>query len=726
MKTNVKRMVVLLFMLVMVMTMLPCVAFAASTDPALIDKDAKGSITVTKYATVNKANGTNSTPAKTGNATGTNGDKSTIDQSYTTLQGAEFVLVKIYDADKVMEYYNGKADTLILNTAELVEDSSGWKYNGTAVNSSDVLSGTTNANGELTFADLSVGIYILREITAPDQITVPLAEDSLISIPMVNTQYTGGGGSNNNGNAAWMYGVYVYPKNHESTGTVELTKQDQNNNKLQNVVFKLSKKEFQSNGELTTEDWKVVTTTTDNGGASTALALTTDADGKLTLANLPSGLYGTQYKLEEIYQAGTSPEGYIINSNPLYFKVNNNNTISWNAGSGEKGDCNNTNTGVIGTLTPTTDPKLSITLRNEIPSLIKKVFKNGIDFSVTNNQNANWKQDEEYRLDDAITYSLIAYVPHNVSEITYEIKDLPDVGIDDSQNWNDYAVTYADTEVALIDGSTDTSLTLNTDYTLVNASETGKGQGFNLTLTDNGKATTAGKYIQIVYKAHMNGNAKIADQGNGNTATLTYSKYIGGTDTTTYTITDEARVYTYQYQITKYKDSASTGNEISGVQFELLDAGKNTMSVIALTNPGEYRLALTGETGITTLTTANDGTILIKGLENGTYYLKETKTIDGYNLLSAPFEITLNVTEITTWSQGTGFNATGQVVKTYGSTSYNGGATDPTGTSTIINKKGFVLPQTGGMGYLLFCAVGILLIGGGAALIFGGRKKKIR
>ena len=48
------------------------------------------------------------------------------------------------------------------------------------------------------------------------------------------------------------------------------------------------------------------------------------------------------------------------------------------------------------------------------------------------------------------------------------------------------------------------------------------------------------------------------------------------------------------------------------------------------------------------------------------------------------------------------------------------------GTGTIVNKKGFVLPQTGSMGYLLFCAVGIALIAGGAALIFGGRKKKTR
>lgn len=693
MKINVKRMFPLLLVLMMCLMILSGVVYA---DDTVIEKNKNDcSITVTKYASTNGSSSGN-------NATGENGYTPDPNSGYTPLKGATFKLFKIADEDDVMNYYNGSNTTTYSPTKFSYSESGKSTYDETII--TDIKEGTTNEHGVYKFDNLSIGIYILKEVTAPSQIVAPLADPCLISIPMVNTAT-----SSNNSNAKWMYDVYVYPKNHESSGTVELIKQNQNNHKLQNVVFKLYKKEFQSNDELTTEDWKDVTTTTDNGGASTTLTLKTDADGKITLANLPAGLYGTQYKLVEIYQAGTSPEGYIINSSPLYFKVNKDNTISWNNSSGEKGNCNNTNTGVVGIPTPTTEPKLLITLCNEIPSLIKAVQENG---------GTTWKTDEQYRLDDEITYRLIAYVPKNVAELyTYEIKDIPQVGITDSGDSKAYTVTYGDAA----DNCTNALNGDNYIWESISASST-NGQGFKIKLND---ATAAGKYIQIVYKAHMNSNAVIAGIGNGNTATLTYSKYIGVTDTTTYTIKDEARVYTYQYQITKRKDTTS-GDVIPNVEFELLDSSEASMSVIALTNPGEYRLALTGETGSTkTLTTNNNGTILIKGLEKGTYYLKETKTIDGYNLLSAPFQIDLRVSETTKWTPDTGYTFKGRVVKSYGnSTTYS--LDDAKGTSTIINKKGFVLPQTGGMGYLLFCTVGILLIGGGAALIFGGRRKKIR
>lgn len=696
-KVGFKKIAALLLMLALSLTVVPFAASAAVGDPnPLIETGGTGSIIVTKYASANAS-------AKKGNATGTDSD--TVDTHYyTPLNGAKFKLFKIADADAVMAYYNGTSTTTYSLEQFDYQDDGTAKYNNVSIDQACTWEGTTSGTGEnagkYTFSNLPIGIYVLKEVTAPDQITTPLAETCLISIPMVNTA-----SSSNNKNATWMYDIYVYPKNHASTGTVELTKVDQNKALLKNVEveFELSKKEFLENGQFATEVWKPVTITTDNAGTSTKLTL---KNGKLTVANLPSGLYGTQYKLVEV----SASNGYIVNKTPLYFKVNTDNTISWNAATGEKGDCNNANTGVVGTSVATDEPKLSITLCNERPSLTKEVKENG---------GGGWKTDEQYRLDDEITYRLTVYVPNNVAELdTFEIKDVPEDRITDSTTNADYQV--------ICDGNslTTENYTLNFGSIPAGASN---GQGFILTFTNTGKAAVKGKTIQIVYKAHMNANAVIAGNGNGNTATLTYSKSTGD-GTENYTITDEARVYTYQFQITKRKDSAQ-GAVVGGVEFNLLYSTTGNPVEVYQEAVGVYRLWLTSDTDTTkkttTLTTKSDGTILLKGLENGTYYLKETKTIEGYNLLSAPFAIQVNVTETTKWTPGRGFTENGKIiVKNYDSTAFD--VTNAMGTSTIINKKGFVLPQTGGMGYLLFCTVGIVLIAGGAALIFGGRKKKIR
>lgn len=713
MKRKIQKTLAWLLMLALVVTVLPFGALAAAPeDKTIIDTTKPGSITVTKYQTVNISTG--STPTHTGNATGTTNDAVT-DTSYKPLNGATFKLFKIADADAVEKYYNGMdnaAYTLkdAANNDRFVYDSDTdtATFDGQPATLIDTktTAGTDVNAGKCTFPGLSVGIYVLKEVTAPDQITTPLAETCLISIPMVNTAT-----SNNNGNAEWMYDVHVYPKNHESTGTLELTKWDQNDVAFDNsrkATFELYKKEFQADGTLPTGDWTLVTSTSTDGTTPIPLTLTTGDDGKIILANLPANLYGTQYKLVEV----SAPNGFIVNKTPLYFKVTTNNEITWNANSGEEGDCNNLNTGVVGTPTEETGPKLSVTLRNEQLSLTKHVQKNGGD---------TWETDEQYRLDDTITYQLTIYVPRNVSELnTFIIADMPDAGIND--DINSIQVSYVKDE------TTHTLTTESNAFTATETSANGKGKGFTLTFNDTVKGNIAGQTITVTYTAKFTDKAVIAGDGNGNTATLTYSKFIGGSDDK-YVITDEARVYTYQYQITKYKDSVADSNKLGTgetVSFQLLDKDKNLIDVINISN-GVYRVALPTETGLDTMTTGDQGKLQIQGLENETYYLKETKTINNYNLLSKPFEIKLDVTRTTTWSEDGAYGETGQVVKTYSAvdtTTFN--PTDAMGTGTIVNKKGFVLPQTGSMGYLLFCAVGIVLIAGGTMLIFGGRKKKIR
>ena len=712
-KAHSRRSLSLLLTLVLLLTFLSGVAVASAeeeVDFAVIDPTKTGSITVTKYAT--KYSATNSNPPK-GEATGTSGDVGSIDSGYEPLGGAVFKLFKIADADAVMDYYNGTStDTYDVSGFVYDEAAGTATYNGAAVPAAG--EGTTAANGTYVFEDLPVGIYVLKEVTAPDQITAPLAETCLISIPMVNTAT-----SDNNGSAQWLYDIHVYPKNHAATGNVTLNKVDQNGNALKDVTFRLFAKKLDADGKVT-GGWEAITATTANGGGETNLTLQTGSTGELRLENLPANLHGTQYKLVEVYTPGTSPEGYIINPNPLYFKVNADNTVSWNASSGDVNGCNNENTGVVGTPTVSANT-LTVTLRNEIPSLTKRVRQNGGD---------NWLTDEQYRLDDTIVYKLTAYVPNNIGELdTFTIKDVPDVGLADNTDKASFTVTCGETA---LDGG---------DFDVTAVAATGQtGKGFLFTLTDSGKTKAAGKTLEIQYQAHFTAKAVIQGEGNDNTATLTYSPQANPVSmgdvpaesaASGYIITDHARVYTYQFRITKYKDSVKAGNEIGGVQFKLLDSAKtattkeNVLNVVKVRD-GVYRLALAGETTGTmnTLTTKSDGTILIQGLENGTYYLKETKTIANYNLLSKPFEFKVNVSRTTNWTKDGSFTSTGSIVKTHNTTTYK--PTDPTGTATIVNKKGFTLPQTGSMGYLLFCTVGVVLIGGGAMLLFGGRKKKIR
>lgn len=700
-KNSLKKAIPALLVLVLCLTLLPVYGAAeeGEADPAWIETDRLGSITVKKYA---------SNAGTDTFATGMEGQ--TIPANYRPLDGVTFKLYRIAGVEDVMAYYNG--------TSETSYDIAKFEYkaeNGVATASYDGRTlenpyvGVTgeSASGTCSFEDLPVGIYALTETDAPAHITGERAQNALIAIPMVNTA-DDTQGSDNTGNAEqsrWQYDIFVYPKNRASASvTLEVVKQD-GTTPLENTAFRLYKWDEEK------QNWELVQVTVDGETKEDSV---TGPEGTIQLKNLSAA----QYKLEEV----SAPKGYIINRNPMYFKVNADNTITWNT----KGDYKNENQDVLAPQSPTGhfDNLLSIRLRKEQPELYMQV---------KNNEDSAWVQDDQYMLGETLTYRITVYVPHNVGELdTFEIRNLPGVGITDS-----------DTVTVRYGGSADSCTTLlpDTKYTFATtAAGTDEGKGFSLSLKDT---TAAGQYIQIEYTGYMNENAVIAEEkdgsvteGNPSNTTLTYSRYIGGTDKGNYTITDETRVYTYQFRITKYKDREQTGNEIGGVVFQLLNKNGNPIPVVPVTGKtGVYRVARADETGSTqTMETAENGTLTIQGLENNTYSLKETKTISGYNLLSQPFAMEVDVKETTQWQTDTGYQETERVVHHYEKTTYEmkdaagayAEAANPIKQAAIVNKKGFTLPRTGSMGYLLFCTVGILLIGGGAMLLFGGRKKKIR
>ena len=134
---------------------------------------------------------------------------------------------------------------------------------------------------------------------------------------------------------------------------------------------------------------------------------------------------------------------------------------------------------------------------------------------------------------------------------------------------------------------------------------------------------------------------------------------------------------------------------------------------------------------IETLKTGDGGYVSAKGLPSGTYKLVETKTADGYNLLSKPVDAKLNLTYSEAWTAKTTYddkgNQTKSTITTPTYTRDSAPVADPSKeTVEIVNRKGFTLPVTGGFGTLLFSGIGVLLVLAGVGVLFSLKKKSNR
>ena len=110
------------------------------------------------------------------------------------------------------------------------------------------------------------------------------------------------------------------------------------------------------------------------------------------------------------------------------------------------------------------------------------------------------------------------------------------------------------------------------------------------------------------------------------------------------TIENSAVVYTFAVKIVKTGEDGSTYKPLAGVKFDLYqEVGAGTAGAITGADVPAGLDSAKSWKKITTLKTESDGTVTHKGLSNGTYYLVETETNTGYNLLKNPIEVTLNV-----------------------------------------------------------------------------------
>ncbi|HDR7280213.1 MULTISPECIES: SpaH/EbpB family LPXTG-anchored major pilin [Bacillus cereus group] len=220
----------------------------------------KGSLTIHKYA--HEKDG-----QKGEEGTGEPGQK--VPEGATPIKGVKYEVVKIATF-KVIE-----------RNGEIVKEAIEKVDNATPI--SDV----TGEDGTVTFKDLPIGRYLVKEVSGPDNVNIN-TEPYTIDIPMTDKE-----GKKLN------YDVHIYPKNEIKRGAVELTKVDDAGKPLKDVEFTLYHKGTD----------KVVV---DKAGKELT-GLKTDAEGKIRVDGL---LHGEYY-----FKESKALEGYVLDPKKYEFKV---------------------------------------------------------------------------------------------------------------------------------------------------------------------------------------------------------------------------------------------------------------------------------------------------------------------------------------------------------------------------------------------------------------------
>ncbi len=212
--------------------------------------------------------------------------------------------------------------------------------------------------------------------------------------------------------------------------------------------------------------------------------------------------------------------------------------------------------------------------------------------------------------------------------------------------------------------------------------------------------------ITVKYDALLDDEAVIGGNGNENGAFLTYSNNPYGSTDSTKKYKDSATVYTYGFDLTKV-DKTDANKVLKGAEFTLYsDEGLKNSIKFTGTDGSYVKYDGTQGDAVPTLKVNENGKLILKGLASGTYYLKETKAPDGYNIQRDPFQLIIGVdSDFVATDRNEGRFPNGLVTK------------------NIQNSNGFSLPVTGDMGTILFAAGGVALVALGAVLVIMARRR---
>ena len=278
---------------------------------------------------------------------------------------------------------------------------------------------------------------------------------------------------------------------------------------------------------------------------------------------------------------------------------------------------------------------------------------------------------------DTVEWKITADVPEIIEKMdTFYVTDTLPEGLDYVEDTLEVYGIKDDGEV---------KLEKDTNYTF-----TPENKIFNIVFnTESLKEYTS---VYFVYDTEFNQDVEYG-KALENSATLTYTNKISvdGEELSTYTTDpNTAEVHTGEVLIKKVDEE---GNLLAGAKFKIATTEENAKDGIYVKgSDSEDLVAVSNENGEVRfsglkygleINPANEGEsqYYIVEIESPTYV--ENGETKHYNLLSKPVEVTVNSTS----------------------------GEEGEGTVTVVNKKGFVLPLTGGTGAIGLIVLGISLIG---------------
>ena len=370
----------------------------------------------------------------------------------------------------------------------------------------------------------------------------------------------------------------------------------------------------------------------------------------------------------------------------------------------------------VTSLVNVTDTTVTINMKSNYPTVVKKV---------------NDKNADDVNIGDTVTYTLTSKVPDMTGYTSYvfNFKDTLAKGLTFG------SITSVKIGDVTINADTDGTKAENT-YTLTTKNnEDGTTEikiEMNKFLASN--ANKAGQEIKVTYTATLNKDAVTGFDPNTNKATVEYSNK-PGTNEKGESEPSIVDVHTFDFTIFKYYLKDETQTALANAEFELYKANTagnaaDTDAKINIVDEGKgvYRQATADEAKVTGFTSAKivsdaDGKVLVKGLEAGTYYLRETKAPEGYNKLLSDIKVVIEANYDPTTGKLTNYTVT---------YTYNGDPITVTNTDKLTspevpveNKTGAQLPSTGSKGALMVTLAGIVLFGAlTASKAFGKKKAK--